>query len=187
MEELQPESRTCVAKGTQAGQARWADLELTNELCFSHHVAVLQLLRAAPVFAQQHIELLQVVVQVLHVLVNLLLLSPLLLYLPCAENRGRGLAKAAETPQKGQGWLLPFPSGPSCGPYLNHSLAGLGVRVGISSWCYSPKAWSFKRTSRTPGQGPLGVGERARGRRSGLLLEVGTWASLRHLLWRTPG
>lgn len=99
-------------------------LERSQELVLRRQVFLLQVLRAAPAPVHQHVELLQVAVQVPHVALDLLLLLLLLVDLVCGGARPGsrvapgGQARAPPAPQPPSQRLVmgSLPTAPPCRP-----------------------------------------------------------------------
>lgn len=116
-----------------------ADLERVHELVLGQQRVLLQVLEAAPGLAGQHVELPQVVVQVLHVPLDVLLLPLLLVDLLCGGERG-----PREGPVPGlvsSGPTSPLPSCPTVflAPHPGHIPPGPGRGKGVPSGCWFPK------------------------------------------------
>ena len=75
--------------------AAGTNLERVHELVLGLQVVLLQVRRAAPVLAQQHVELPQVVVQVFQVPLDVLLLLLLLVDLVYGRERGPGSSRGS--------------------------------------------------------------------------------------------
>lgn len=135
--------RLCPPCGPRPGDGG-ADLERVHKLVLGQQRVLLQVLEAAPGLAGQHVELPQVVVQVLHVPLDVLLLPLLLVDLLCGGEWG-----PREGPVPGlvsRGRTSPAPPLPHCllGAHPGHIPPGPQKRKGGPFRLLVSKAWPFE-------------------------------------------